>query len=194
MREKKDDGPRSEPTLELPPLRLPGLGRRATRRQERNTEAAAPVADAEPVADAGPVAVTGRTRVPVIPAVVATGLLVGLVGTAATYAALRGCEAARGTASCGQPGFFFLVGIVVLMAVLGGVLLAALRVTDPRSTSCLAVGVVCVVVLVALLDVIFSGWMFAVVPLVTGAAYAASHWLTTRFTEPLERAPGPDVR
>jgi hypothetical protein len=111
-----------------------------------------------------------------------TGLVVGVAGGAATYAAMAGCEAVRGVSTCGgAPGFFILVAIVVLMILLGTLLLKAFKVGDPGSTSFLAVGVVTVVAMLTLLDVILSPWMFVVIPVLSAAAYLLAHWVTTRF-------------
>ena len=122
---------------------------------------------------------------PTIPArlaVVVTGLLVGAAGGAATFGAMAGCEAVRGVSTCGgAPGFFILLAIVVLMILLGGMLLKAFKVSDPGSTSFLAVGVVTVVTMLALLDVIYSRAMFVVIPVLTAAAFLLAHWVTTRF-------------
>lgn len=115
-------------------------------------------------------------------AVVVTGLLVGAAGGAATFGAMAGCEAVRGVSTCGgAPGFFILLAIVVLMILLGGMLLKAFKVSDPGSTSFLAVGVVTVVTMLALLDVIYSPAMFVVIPVLTAAAFLLAHWVTTRF-------------
>lgn len=108
--------------------------------------------------------------------------MVGAAGAGATYGALAGCEAVRGVSTCGgAPGFFVLVAIVVAMVLLGGALLRALRVHAAGSTSFLAVGVVVVVVMLTLLDVILSAWMFAVVPALAALGYLLAHWVTTRF-------------
>lgn len=113
-----------------------------------------------------------------------TGLVVGGAGAAATYAAMAGCEAVRGVSTCGgAPGFFILIAILVLMVLLGTVVLKALQVGDPTSTSFLAVGIVTVVVMLVLLDVIFSPWMFVVIPLLGAAAFVLSHWVTNQFGE-----------
>jgi len=124
---------------------------------------------------------------PVLPGRVAagvTGLVIAGAGAAATYAAMAGCEAVRGVSTCGgAPGFFILVAILVLMVLLGAVVLTALQVRDPASTSFLAVGIVTVVVMLVLLDVIFSPWMFVVVPLLGAGAYVLSHWVTHQFGE-----------
>lgn len=238
---------KTEPSLELPSLKLPGLGRRRRRKAgeaeatvEAPVEASeatvgttpapaetledpapADVALGEPYTDepterlgswdqdatealplngtaehaaehaAEPAATTRprrakaeRTR-PVLPGWLAaglTGLLVGAAGAAGTYGAMAGCEVVRGVSTCGgAPGFFILVAIVALMVLLGAGLLKAFRVKDTGSTSFLAVGIVTVLVMLLLLDAIFSVWMFAVIPALTAAAYLLAHWVTTRF-------------
>lgn len=115
---------------------------------------------------------------------VLTGVIVGAVGAAATYGAMTGCEAVRGVSTCGgAPGFFILVAIFVLMVLLGSAVLKAFRVSDSNSTSFLAVGVVTVIVMLTLLDVIFSVWMFAVIPVLSALAFLLANWVTTRFDE-----------
>ncbi|HEX5772565.1 MAG TPA: hypothetical protein VFY11_16500 [Nocardioidaceae bacterium] len=235
---------KTEPSLELPSLKLPGLGRK---RRRKAGEAEAPVEATEATAGTAPapaetledptpadVALGGpytdepteqlgswdrddaterlplngtaehaaehavepaatkrprrvkaeRTR-PVLPgwlAAALTGLLVGAAGAAGTYGAMAGCEVVRGVSTCGgAPGFFILVAIVALMVLLGAGLLKAFRVKDAGSTSFLAVGIVTVLVMLLLLDAIFSVWMFAVIPALTAAAYLLAHWVTTRF-------------
>ena len=111
-----------------------------------------------------------------------TGLVVGVGGAAATYAAMAACEAVRGVSTCGGgPGFLILLAIVVLMVLFGALLLRLLGVAGSVSTSFLAVGIVTVLAMLLLLDVIYSPWMFLVVPVVSAAAYLLSHWVTTRF-------------
>jgi len=73
-----------------------------------------------------------------------------------------------------------------VMIYLGGTLLKAFRVTDPGSTSFLAVGLMAVVVLMFLVDVLFSWTMIIVIPIVAMATYALAHWVTTAFIEPAE--------
>lgn len=124
---------------------------------------------------------------PAVPGRVAaavTGLVVGMAGALGTYGAIAGCKAVRGVGSCGgAPGFLILVAILALMVLFGMALLTALQVRDPGSTSFLAVGVVTVVVMLVLLDVVFSPWMFVVVPLLSAAAFLLAHWVTTRFED-----------
>jgi hypothetical protein len=126
---------------------------------------------------------------------VAVGLVVGAVGALATWGAMQGCEALRGTSSCGGgPGLLILVAIFVGMVLLGGLLLAALSVPEPRGTSFLGVGVLAVVAMLVLGDALFSRWMFVVVPLVCAAAFGLGHWVTTRFVDTTEPGPDHDVR
>jgi hypothetical protein len=128
-------------------------------------------------------------------AAVLTGLVVGAAGTLLTYGSLRGCETLTGTGSCGGgPGLLLLVAIFAVMVLLGGALLKAWAVSDPRSTSFLAVGITAVVVMLTLLEAVFSLWIFLAVPLVTMAAYLVAHWVTTRFVEDDGEEAGVDLR
>jgi hypothetical protein len=193
MGRKPTDSEKDEPSLELPSLTLPRLGRR---RSKQTDDRETPVQDPPPEPPAHRIDNdgTGGFRLPAVPSRVAalvTGLVVGLFGVAATSLALAGCEAMTGTSSCGGPGFFLLVAILAAMVLLGTGLLRAWKVADAGSTSFLAVGVLTVVVLLVLLDLVFSAWMFLVVPLLAAAAYALAHWVTTRFGD---EAPGPPAR
>jgi hypothetical protein len=118
-------------------------------------------------------------------AAVLTGVVVGLVTVGLTWGSLKGCEVTRGTATCGGgPGLLLLVVIVVVAALLGAALLRAFRVNDPGSTSFLGVALLTVVALLFLIDVLSSGWMIVVIPLVAAGTYALAHWVTTAFVEP----------
>jgi hypothetical protein len=124
-----------------------------------------------------------------------TGLVVGLLGTGLTAAGLRGCEAVRGTDSCGGPGLGLLVVIVAVMVVAGAVLLRLLGVSEHRGTSFLGTGLLCVVALLTLMEELFSVWMFLVVPLICAATYLLAQWVTTRFVEiDTDDRPHVDVR
>ncbi len=122
------------------------------------------------------------------------GLLVGLGGALLTFGGLQGCELVRGTESCGGPGLLLLVAIVAVMVLTGGLLLAWLGVSDPRSTSFLGVGITCVVAMVALMETLFSAWMFVAVPVVAAASFLLAGWVTTRLVDQLDDGPGVDVR
>ena len=67
--------------------------------------------------------------------------------------------------------------ILILMILLGAMMLKVAKVSDPGSTSFLAVGLLGVIALLTLTDVIFSGWMFLLVPIICGTSYALSHWV-----------------
>jgi hypothetical protein len=122
-------------------------------------------------------------RIPGRLAAVVTGIIVGGLGAALTYAALQGCQSVRGTDSCGGPGIFVLLVMLLVMIFAGGALLAAWDVTDPKSTSALGVGLLCVIVLVALLQNLFDPWMFVIIPVVSALGYAIAHWVTTALVE-----------
>ncbi|MDN4161385.1 hypothetical protein [Nocardioides abyssi] len=136
------------------------------------TEPVAPVEPEEPRAPREPF-VTG------MPAALLTGALVGLATVGLTWLGLRACEVARGTSSCGNPGFLLLIAILVAMVLLGSALLRTFRVPDPSSTSFLAVGLLTVLVLLFLIEVLFSWTMVIVIPLLAVGCFAASHWVTT---------------
>ena len=121
------------------------------------------------------------------PASAVTGLIVGALMVGLTAAALRGCEAIRGTSTCGGPGLLLLVVILVVLVLVGQALLKAFQVPDPGSTSFLAVGLIAVVALLFLIDVILDWQMIIVIPLVGVAAFLLSHWVTTAFVEPADR-------
>jgi hypothetical protein len=165
--------------------------------------AAVPDPDPEPAAPPAPggrraarAARRPRTR-PVLSAGAASllvGAVVGAVGTGLTWAALQGCEALRGTDSCGGPGLLVLVAILALMVIAGALLLKALRVTEPNATSFLGVGLMTVIVLVTLMESLFSAWMFLAVPVLTALSYLAAQWVSTRFVDTEKASPGVDVR
>ena len=144
--------------------------------------------DADPVVADEPKRKAARSMPSIggMPAAILTGAVVGLATVGLTFASLRLCEAAKGTSSCGGPGFFLLVAILVAMVLLGGALLRVFRVSDPGSTSFLAVGLMAVLVLLFLVDVIFSWWMVIVIPVFAMATFALAHWVTTAFIEPAE--------
>jgi len=125
-------------------------------------------------------------ELPTLPAAVAaavTGAIVGVLAVGLTYFGLQGCEAVKGTSACGGPGIPILIAIMVILVVVGSALLGAWRVTDPTSTSFLAVGLLAVIALLFLIEVIFSPAMAVVIPLVSVGTYSLSQWVTARFIE-----------
>lgn len=116
-----------------------------------------------------------------------TGVLVGVLTVGLTGAGFALCEVVRGTSSCGNPGFVLLLAIMVAMVLLGTVLLRAWGVSDPGSTSFLAVGLLAVLALLFLVDVLFAWWMIIAIPVLTAATYALAYWVTTAVSEPADR-------
>ncbi|MFC0223112.1 hypothetical protein [Nocardioides zeicaulis] len=181
-REQPEDGP----SLEMPSLSL---------RRRRRTEAAA-----EPPADPGPTVVPSPpsadeaddpapaprraprsydVRIPGLVAALATGLVVGLAAALLGWLLGAGCDAVRGTSSCGGAiGLPALLASLVLLAWLGGLLLRVLGVADAGSTSILAVAVGAVVVLVVLLGSLDQWWVVLALPVTVAVAYAAAWWVT----------------
>jgi hypothetical protein len=181
------------PSLELPRI----FGRRKNEKVQREP---APFVRPQPPEPAVEEDESREFRLPRVPgrlAAIITGLLVGVVGAGLTWASLQACESVKGTESCGGEGFFVLLFILLLMILAGGMLLAAWEVADPKSTSALAVGIICVVSLLLLMEDLFDPWMFVAVPVVSAIAYAVAHWVTTAFVDESDLEPQPpphDIR
>jgi hypothetical protein len=120
-----------------------------------------------------------------MPAAVVTGLFVGALIVAATAGSLHLCTAVKGTSSCGGPGFFLLVAILVVAVLVGTAMLRAAAVQEPGSTSFLAVGLLSVIALLFLVGSIFEWWMVIVIPLASVATFLLSYWVTTNFIDPV---------
>jgi hypothetical protein len=116
-------------------------------------------------------------------AAIVTGLVVGALLVGLVWGSLRLCEVARGTSSCGQPGFLVLLAILVLLVLVGRALLKGFGVDDAGSTSFLGVGVVAVVVLLFLSGQLFEWWTALVVPAAAVVSFALAHWVSTAFVE-----------
>ena len=144
------------------------------------TEKAKPVKSPKP---ARPPRELSLPAIPALAAAIVSGVLVGILACGATWLALQGCQAIRGTSSCGGPGFLLLLAILVGLVLVGSALLKVFRVPDSGSTSFLAVGLMAVIVLLFLVDVLFDWWMILVIPVVAAATFALSHWVTARFSE-----------
>lgn len=113
-----------------------------------------------------------------------TGAVAGLLIVALTSSSFRLCESLKGTSSCGGPGIFLLVAIMAAAVLLGGAMLRMFGLRDPASTSFLAVGLLCVLTLLFLVDVAFEWWMIIAIPLISMATFALSHWVTVALIDP----------
>jgi hypothetical protein len=118
------------------------------------------------------------------PAVVVTGLVVGLVVVGLTWGSLRTCEAVQGTSSCGTAGYPMLALVLVLAVLVGSLLLRLSQVPDPVSTSLLGVGTAAVIALLVLIDHLDQPAMVVVIPAICAATFAGAHWLSTAVIEP----------
>lgn len=117
-----------------------------------------------------------------------TGALVGLVLVALTYLALQGCDAVRGTSSCGAAGFVGLLVIVGVATWLAALILHAWRVAEPGTTAIMAVGLLVVVVLLFLIEAIYEWWMVLAIPLVGALTFALAEWVGSTFAREPESA------
>lgn len=141
---------------------------------------AGPAHAAEPVARAPRPTLTVSGRV----AAGATGAVIGLLVVALTAGSLELCESVRGVSSCGGgPGFLLLVAVTAAMVALGGLMLRLARVPEPTSTSFLAVGLLCVLALLFLIEVLDEWWMVIVIPAISTVTFLLSHWVTTNVVD-----------
>ena len=124
-----------------------------------------------------------RVGLGAVPGASLTGILVGLATVGLTWGSMRLCELVRGASSCGGVGLLVLLLILVAMIFLGAGLLRMFRVSDPGSTSFLAIGLLTVVALLFLVDLLFNWWMIIVIPCVTLLTYTLSSWVTTSFVD-----------
>jgi hypothetical protein len=122
-------------------------------------------------------------RLPYPVAAAAVGLLIAALARVLIFGGEEVCDAIRGTTSCGTAGGFMLLLIIAVMVYAGMRLLRVLAVPEPGITSLLGVALLAIVVLGVLVDVIFSAWMWIVLPLVAAALYAFAAWTATRLSE-----------
>jgi hypothetical protein len=114
-----------------------------------------------------------------LPAALVTGVAVGALAVLLAWLAGIGCEAVRGTSSCGGgPGFLILLLVLVALAGAGSWLLDLFGVPESGSTSLLAVGIMAVLVMVFLLGSLDTWWAVIAIPVTAVIGYAVSWWVT----------------
>jgi hypothetical protein len=186
---KPDDGTDDGPSLEMPSFSL-------RRRKARSTEDATPdttpdeVVEPEPAPEPAPAPIREpelepepgpRRELPLsgLPAAAATGVVVGALAVLLAWLAGIGCEAVRGTSSCGGgPGFLILLLVLVALALAGSWLLDRFGVPESGSTSLLAVGIMAVLVMVFLLGSLDAWWAAIAIPVTAVVGFAVSWWVT----------------
>lgn len=149
---------------------------------EERVEARAPKKQKAPVVPKPPKdrppLVSSVPEIEPVPASAIVGAIVGLLACGATWVALQGCEAIRGTSSCGGPGFLVLVAILVLLVLAGIGLLRLVRVPQPPSTSLLAVGMLSMITLLVFSSWIFEWWSILIVTPLSAGCYVLAQWVT----------------
>jgi hypothetical protein len=186
------DGSRTDGTPdEGPSLEMPSFSRRRRRPEPGTGPEAGPETAPGPAPRAAPSAPApaepARVRRPLptvslagLPAAAVTGVVVGALGVLLVWLAGVGCEAVRGTSSCGGgPGLLVLVVVLGVLAWAGSLLLRVFAVPEAGSTSLLGVGILAVLVMVFLLGSLDQWWTAVAVPVAAAAAFAASWWVTT---------------
>ena len=118
--------------------------------------------------------------------------MVGLAAVALTFASLLGCELVTGTDSCGGPGLFVLLAVVVLMILGGAAALRQMDVPDPGGLSFLGVAMFVAVCLVVLLPSLLEPWMIFVAPVLCAVTFALAQWIVSHFDEDILDEEGPE--
>lgn len=98
----------------------------------------------------------------------------------------RGCDAVRGTPSCGGAGLVLLAGTAAVVLLVGLTLLRLLRTPDAGLSNLLGFSLFAIVLMSALLDYVFSAYMWVVLPMVGALTYALGAWIAStlaRFGE-----------
>ncbi len=197
---KPDDGTDDGPSLEMPSFSLRRRKKVPPPEDATPEPTPEPVPEPEPVLEPRPTAVIPEQPayepptavVPVVeprprrelplsglPAAAATGVVVGALAVLLAWLAGVGCEAVRGTSSCGGgPGFLILLLVLVTLALAGSWLLARFGVPESGSTSLLAVGIMAVLVMVFLLGSLDAWWAVIAIPVTAVVGYAVSWWVT----------------
>lgn len=184
-------GPEAEPAPEPEPEPVAVAKPAPAARAARPQPAAKPAVEPAPVTAAEDTEVAAQAAAgPLLSlyrAAALTGFVVGASMVVLTWLSLRGCEAVRGTSSCGGgPGFLLLIATFALCVLLGSALLKAFTIPDPGSSSFLAVGLVAVVALLFLIDFLDEWAMLIVIPVLSIGGYLASVWVTKTFVEPVD--------
>ncbi len=128
--------------------------------------------------------------VPAWAAALATGLLAGVAGVLLVVLGLLGCEALRGAPSCGDAGYPLLTAIIVGVGLGAMALLRFARVNDAGAISFIAVCLVLVVLMLGMIDVVFSAWMWALLPGLCALAFVATTLMVHALTGPADRDEG----
>lgn len=122
--------------------------------------------------------------VPPLPFGVAAGVagaVCGLLTVGLVWLAERGCDGARGAASCGSLGLPLLLLIVVATIVAGVVLLRRLLVPNAGLTAFLGVCFMLLVVVGFLADRLSGVWSLLVVPVLSAVTFVIARYVTRRL-------------
>ncbi len=159
------------PDLELPSF-LGGRRRRAAAEPEATSSGADEVVEE----------VAGRPSRDLPPglAVVVTGLAAGLVAGLLIWLAELGCEAVRGTSSCGgRLGFVALLLVLMATTAASWGLLRLWQVSQPVGTAMLALGLLAVVGLLTLEAGVSAGWLLVTLPVFSLVTHLVAHAVAT---------------
>ncbi|MPZ61571.1 MAG: hypothetical protein GEU93_09795 [Propionibacteriales bacterium] len=119
-------------------------------------------------------------RLPALPGplgAAAVGIMVALLGRVLILVGEEGCDAARGTSSCGGWGVLMLLVIAGVMLYVGLRLHRMLDIREAAVANFFGLALFVIVVLGLLIDDVFDTAMWAVLPLVAAVTYAVGAWI-----------------
>jgi hypothetical protein len=114
-------------------------------------------------------------------AVVVAGILCGFLTVGFVWLSERGCDASRGTPSCGALGLPLLILTVVVTIVAGAYMLRRLMQPNPVLVAFLGVTFMLLIVVGLLADRLFTPWSLLVVPALTAATFLVARFVAGKL-------------
>lgn len=125
-----------------------------------------------------------RWDAPPLPPTVAVGvagILCGFVTVAFVWLSERGCDASRGTPTCGSLGLPLLLVTVVATVLAGFYMLRRLMQPNPGLVAFLGTGFMLLIVVGLLADRLFTPWSLLVVPTLTATTFLVARFVAARL-------------
>lgn len=116
-------------------------------------------------------------------AAVMIGAIVGALMALAVWFSGTVSQWTRGTSSLGDKGAIILIAVFALAVVVGGYLLRLAGARSPFTISFLGSALVAVLSMLFLTDVFNHAWGVIIVVILSAAAYALAHWVTTTYID-----------
>jgi len=112
------------------------------------------------------------------------GACCGLAAVALVWLGERGCDAVEGRPSCGGVGLIMLSAIIAVVFLLGLYLLRIFDLAQAGLVAFFGVALPLILILLFLMDLVFSAWMVVVLPVLAALCFAGG----AVFTRALENS------